>query len=232
MTRVFSQHKDWPARSRIPSRAVPCRPVSATKRGSPIATRDASYLQRSELLHFFRDERSEHAFHSGRRCRRVESSRVDSTRLASRARYLRSRACARERPAARNVTRHMQAFVYTRAYIGTCVGTYLLLAPCSSMVASCAFCHVQRDQRWPMRVDAQCSSIFGATMHRSRRAFRNGANVAANEPVALARYQFRTRKCRALDSSITVDAACGVAHHRLSREMIPWAHSHLHFSSH
>jgi hypothetical protein len=109
---------------------VPCRPVSATKRGSPIATRDASYPQRSELLRFFRDERSEHAFHSRRRCRRVESSRVDSTRepcAISSIESMRARASrCKERHAAH------ASVVYTHTYICTCVGTYLLLAPCSS----------------------------------------------------------------------------------------------------
>jgi len=231
MTRVFSQHKDWPARSRIPSRAVPCRPVSATKRGSPIATRDASYLQRSELLHFFRDERSEHAFHSGRRCRRVESSRVDSTRepcAISSIESMRARAsgCKERQAAHASVRIYTRVYRYMRRYIPVARSVQLdgsvvrsLPRPTRSAVTDASRCTMH-------------SSIFGATMHRSRRAFRNGANVAANEPVALARYQFRTRKCRALDSSITVDPACGVAHHRLSREMIPWAHSHLHFSSH
>jgi len=137
---------------------VPCRPVSATKRGSPIATRDASYPQRSELL---------------------ESSRLDSRAVRDIFDREHARASVPLQGTSRGTCKrriYTYVYMYMRRYIPVARSVQL-----DAMVASCAPCHVQRDHRWPMRVGAQCSSIFGTTIHRWRRAFRNGANVAANE---------------------------------------------------
>lgn len=135
MTRAFSQHKGSPlARSLarkenpIPSHLTP----SPTKRDSPIATRDASYL-RCTLESFSaslprRKRRRAHAFHNPRR---PPPQRVgaESTREPC-ARYLRSRACARERlrrrAASKNVPYiHSHTYVPIHTYIHMYMHTYI-----------------------------------------------------------------------------------------------------------
>lgn len=89
MTRAFSRHKDPdPLRSLAPARIPHPMPPSSTKRGTPIATRDASYLPhrvpgaRSSASSATKEASRRRRRRRNRRAVPTEASRVDSTQPA------------------------------------------------------------------------------------------------------------------------------------------------------